>query len=858
MNLTIVQCRLGSTRLPSKALLPLGGILEGKTCIEWTLRAMKNVTSDAYYLATDAKSFNYLSPIAQKNGWECFAGSENDVLDRFCSLIKHAENEHGAKIDLIIRATGDNPFLFFDAAQSLLEQCILLRSQGKDVDYITYTGLPHGSGIEILNAQSLLEAQKLTQDPYDTEHVGPALYNHKDRWNCLFIPSPKQWYYPDLRTTIDTYADYRKALRASDLLSVSQAAGGSDYKPDSAQILAAFEAVSKNKPVLCVPQTGAGFGTGHARRMIDLASKLDCDIFIPETSSDAVRTLIQNAVKQNRIKEYQIVTVIELFQGKKSYNLVVADYFKMNPDCIQKLRNLGPLASIDEGFEDDNGIDYTIQIIPPLKPKKMCNVKNILLLDLPERQEYTNKIPCKEKVKVLICIGGEDPADLSYKAAVSCAQALRDCAFSFSIDLITDREGEYKTAVLKNPDVQDFKEYISFSKPSDGLAQRLSSYDLLITHYGLTAFESVSLGIPLILLGTTKLHCALAKKYGFPCIDSSEISSKAFFHYLQNRRKLSPGHKDFLPLVERKTEAKPEKKLHELIHSLSEGSEHCCPLCLNDSGTVAARTENKTVRRCTNCGILYTSWTASGSLRYGKSYFFEEYKKQYGKTYLDDFEQIKALGLKRITQIQKISDGKGNKTVLDIGCAYGPFLQAAFEAGYKPFGTDISSDAVEYVKKTLQYSCCTASFPDIDTEKEFGLQKFDAVTMWFVIEHFQNLKDVLSKVSVSLTKKGVFAFSTPNASGVSRLFSPYKFFAQSPLDHYTIWEMRTCKSILKEYGFTVKKIVCTGHHSERFPIVQKTGSKKGSFLFTVCTLISRLFSLGDTFEVYCIKRADNL
>ena len=33
----IVQCRLSSTRLPGKALLPLGG----KTILEWTLASMK-------------------------------------------------------------------------------------------------------------------------------------------------------------------------------------------------------------------------------------------------------------------------------------------------------------------------------------------------------------------------------------------------------------------------------------------------------------------------------------------------------------------------------------------------------------------------------------------------------------------------------------------------------------------------------------------------------------------------------------------------------------------------------------------------------------------------------------------------
>ena len=45
----IVQCRLSSTRLPRKALLPLGG----KTILEWTLASMKKVEASKYFLAVE-------------------------------------------------------------------------------------------------------------------------------------------------------------------------------------------------------------------------------------------------------------------------------------------------------------------------------------------------------------------------------------------------------------------------------------------------------------------------------------------------------------------------------------------------------------------------------------------------------------------------------------------------------------------------------------------------------------------------------------------------------------------------------------------------------------------------------------
>ncbi|MBQ3798839.1 MAG: acylneuraminate cytidylyltransferase, partial [Treponema sp.] len=197
-TVVIVQCRLSSTRLPRKALLPLGG----KSLLEWTLAAMKKVKADAYFLATDVDSGPELEGIAKAAGYSFYAGSKDDVLDRFVKTIELSN------ADVVVRATADNPFLFYEAASALLDE-YREREGSSPVDYISWTGLPHGSGVEIFNARSLVSAAPQTDSPYDHEHVGPALYNHADKFSCLFLRAPKEFYYPDLRTTVDVYADYR-------------------------------------------------------------------------------------------------------------------------------------------------------------------------------------------------------------------------------------------------------------------------------------------------------------------------------------------------------------------------------------------------------------------------------------------------------------------------------------------------------------------------------------------------------------------------------------------------------------------------------------------------------------------------
>jgi len=59
-----------------------------------------------------------------------------------------------------------------------------------------------------------------------------------------------------------------------------------------------------------------------------------------------------------------------------------------------------------------------------------------------------------------------------------------------------------------------------------------------------------------------------------------------------------------------------------------------------------------------------------------------------------------------------------------------------------------------------------------------------------------------------------------------------------------------CKKALALAGFKVKKIVMTGCHPERFPLLGKFAKNKESAMYRLLMAISNIFGLGDTFEVY--------
>ena len=811
----IVQCRLSSTRFPEKAIKDLGG----KTVLEWTLSSMKKVQADKYFVATDEDSYPILKPIVEKAGWEIFKGPLTDVLKRFCLLIETL------KVKYVLRATADNPFLFYEAAQSLCDEFVK-QNKISPVDYMTYTGLPHGSGVEIFKAESLLQAEKLTTDPYEREHVGPGIYNHKNQFVSLFFKSPVRFYFPHLRTTIDTPQDYRKALSVVSFLSNMKA----PLEPyTTEQIIKAMTDSSVNDTILFVPSVKKGQGTGHLRRALTCAKETGGFVYIPESCTLEEVSEILSEYFANGLFQYQVVNT---FPEKNEYSVIVADCFNMEKEEIISLKKAAPVIAIDEGSSYTDEADYLIDIIPSLNLNRKANFTETSFIEKPDNKRLERP---KEIKKVLICLGGEDPSSLTVPAAK---------AFAMSCESVTAILSESSSQTVESLSLLSEFSNLTFISPVHNLKEKLYEYDLVVTHYGLTAFESLSSGCAVLLLVTSKLHHELAKKYGFLCLSQKELVSEKI-------RYLIKKPENFFP----KLFFNPENKsLSDFIKNLSHGKRLFCPVCLCDSETsdkIVSRTEKRTFRKCRKCGIIYVSFNTERESDYNKDYFNEQYKAQYGKTYLEDFENIKRISSRRINEISSISHSKSRRSILDVGCAYGPFLSCAAEKGWQVYGIDPCFDAVKYVQTKLLFPCVCGKFPDFDSVKEFGLSKFDAVSMWFVIEHFSDLKTVLTSVSSLLKDGGVFAFSTPSATGVSALKNTENFYIQSPLDHYTIWSGKTAKKILDSFGFKVVKIVSTGHHPERFPALKN--SKENKIKYKIFEKISKIRKYGDTFEVYCKK-----
>jgi 2-polyprenyl-3-methyl-5-hydroxy-6-metoxy-1,4-benzoquinol methylase len=509
--------------------------------------------------------------------------------------------------------------------------------------------------------------------------------------------------------------------------------------------------------------------------------------------------------------------------AQQKWGLVVVDNFKTSLSEAQFFLTLGRVVALDEGGDARNYFPYLIDLLPSLPEQSSPNESNNGFLPLPAYvggRQYPPK-------KILISFGGQDEERLT--------EVVGQLLDSFNLKHST--WDVVKGSLFKR----------TFAWPGVPIIENVdvktlvANYDLVFTHFGLTAFEALSSGASVILLNPTLYHHKLAQNAGFATLGIKKVDKARALQLYQYL--IGEGKSNFVSNVQLKQQASLEERLIQL-----KGEAGGCPACIGEAerfGKIIYRNYDKSYAICPTCGLIYQEIFYKSTINYNENYFFEDYKAQYGKTYLEDFDHIKLLGKRRLKYITR-KLRTGGKKLLDIGCAYGAFMQVATEQNFEVYGLDASSTAVNYVTKNLKMSALKATLPK---ENPYIGQKFDVVSLWFVIEHFKHFDAVMRGLSANLKLGGVLAFATPKGDGLTAKMNSALFFHNSPQDHYIIFTQKNAQKLLARYGFKIYAVRTTGVHPER----QYQNITKYSFLYKVLKAVFKLQGKGDTFEVFAQK-----
>jgi spore coat polysaccharide biosynthesis protein SpsF (cytidylyltransferase family) len=195
--LAVVQARLGSTRLPGKALAPIGG---RPMLFHVIVRTLAVPGVDQTVLATTVNpEDDALVQVATSLGVTAVRGSVDDVLDRFHAALR----AHPA--DAIVRITADCPLL--DPAVSGLVVADYLAHRD-DADYVSNVEpptYPDGLDTEIVSAGALDRACREARLPSDREHVTTYIRNRAHRFRIRNVVHESDL--SSLRFTVDEPRD---------------------------------------------------------------------------------------------------------------------------------------------------------------------------------------------------------------------------------------------------------------------------------------------------------------------------------------------------------------------------------------------------------------------------------------------------------------------------------------------------------------------------------------------------------------------------------------------------------------------------------------------------------------------------
>jgi 2-polyprenyl-3-methyl-5-hydroxy-6-metoxy-1,4-benzoquinol methylase/predicted RNA-binding Zn-ribbon protein involved in translation (DUF1610 family) len=209
---------------------------------------------------------------------------------------------------------------------------------------------------------------------------------------------------------------------------------------------------------------------------------------------------------------------------------------------------------------------------------------------------------------------------------------------------------------------------------------------------------------------------------------------------------------------------------------------------------------------CRQCGFLFTNnFPSSNSI--GKYYDSPKYishsdtkKGLINKLY----HFARAYMIKR--KLNFICNQTKRKTgkILDIGCGTGYFLNEAKRKGWETFGIEKSEQAR---KRAIEYFDLFVK-PEAQIYK-FPKENFDVITLWHVLEHLENLNEIMEKMHDLLLPDGIIVIAVPNCSSYDARHYKTCWAGYDVPRHLWHFTPATIKLLAEKFNFNIvhKKIM---------------------------------------------------
>jgi len=203
--------------------------------------------------------------------------------------------------------------------------------------------------------------------------------------------------------------------------------------------------------------------------------------------------------------------------------------------------------------------------------------------------------------------------------------------------------------------------------------------------------------------------------------------------------------------------------------------------------------------KCSACSFLITSPRPSQS-DIGKYYQSDKYISHTGGS-KNLFDRIYLLARSySLTRKRKLIESYTSKgSLLDYGAGTGEFLNHCSKNGWISEGVEPSAEARSKAKKKSQL----AVYQNIT---EIQTRKYDAITLWHVLEHIHDLSQTLTNLISLLNDKGVLFIAVPNPDSYDAKEYKEHWAAYDVPRHLWHFHKKSISSILNQNGLTLVDI----------------------------------------------------
>lgn len=220
-----------------------------------------------------------------------------------------------------------------------------------------------------------------------------------------------------------------------------------------------------------------------------------------------------------------------------------------------------------------------------------------------------------------------------------------------------------------------------------------------------------------------------------------------------------------------------------------------CNICGSSKSTLVTVQNTCTLVRCVDCGFVYVNPRPADSA-------YKDLYVDYLPDRMDDpfawKRYMAEVFTKTADMIETAIPEKG--TSLDIGCGFGFFVEEMKERGWTASGIDISAKAVGFASKRG----LDVRLGSISMEASGAAEgSFDAITMFYVLEHLPDPLAFLKKVRSLLKPGGVLVIRIPHTTPIVRLLTiiGIKNNLYDPPFHLSDFSPACTRKILEKAGF---------------------------------------------------------